>query len=148
MDIPRVGLIGALSHPSPQVKRLLELADEPPTAVTSPRATLLSQDRSARHLTEHEIDQLVVAYQAGATVYQLAAQFHIHRTTVGKHLRAKGIDTRPAAFEPDDLQTAAELYSSGWSLAKIAGKYQVATETVRALLIEAGTEMRKPWERT
>jgi DNA-directed RNA polymerase specialized sigma24 family protein len=101
----------------------------------------------ARQPSEPEVDQLVAAYRAGATVYQLADQFGSHRITVGKHLRARGIDTRPAALTPDDLQRAIQLYRSGWSLAKIAKTFEVAAETIRTQLIQAGVEMRKPWER-
>jgi hypothetical protein len=138
-----VDLIGALSHPSQQVKRLLDMAGNRPPEHPLPIVTTSSPIRTARQLFEPEVDQLVTAYQAGATAYQL----NIHRITVGKHLRARGIDTRPPALNPDDLRQAAELYRQLWSLARIANKFQVATETIRTQLIEVGVEMRQPWER-
>jgi predicted ArsR family transcriptional regulator len=38
-------------------------------------------------LGPYEIDELVQAREAGATIRELAAQFRIHRTTVMKHLQ-------------------------------------------------------------
>jgi transposase-like protein len=100
-----------------------------------------------RQLRPHELDELEATYRAGATVYQLAEQFGIERRTVGKHLRAHGVDTTPPALRPDDVLRAVELYREGWSLARIGQKFGAAADTVRKRLIEAGVRMRAPWER-
>jgi transposase-like protein len=138
-----VGLIEALTHPSQQVKRLLEMAvtweDVPPDTVLIPARPY----RTMRHLDAMEIDDLVKAYGDGATVYELAKQFGIHRSTVGKHLQACGVDTTPPALRPEDVAAAAELYCSGLSLARVGSKFGVAASTVREHLIAAGLTMRE-----
>jgi hypothetical protein len=123
-----VGVTEALSHPSYRVKRLLEQAlnwaDAEPVNV---RET--TKCRTARQLRSVELDELVKGYRAGKTGYQLGAQFGIDRRTVGKHLRARGVDTTPAGLHPDDVLTAAALYRSGWSLAQVGEKFGTAATT-------------------
>jgi hypothetical protein len=92
-----------------------------------------------RQLRSFEVDELVQAYGAGATVYDLATQFGINRVTVGKPLRGRGIDTKPPGLHPDDVPAAAELYRSGWLLARIAEKFGTTDDTVRARLLEVGS---------
>lgn len=81
-------------------------------------------------------------YGTGATVYTLAAKFGVSRATIGKHLRARGIDTKPPGLHPDDVPTAAQLYEGGWPLARIAVKLNTTANTVRARLSEIGVSMR------
>lgn len=45
--------------------------------------------RSVRRLNDKQIDQLVADYQAGQTVYELAAKYGINRKSVSKHLHAR-----------------------------------------------------------
>jgi hypothetical protein len=89
----------------------------------------------------------VTAYKGGATVFELANMFGIHRSTVGRRLQARGVDTRPDVLGSADVRQAAELYRSGWSLMRIAEKYEVAGDTARRRLLEAGVQMRGPHER-
>lgn len=103
--------------------------------------------RIAKQLTSDELEALVAAYQAGSTVYELGAQFGINRETVGKHLRACGVDTTPPGLRPEDVPTAARLYGTGQSLAIIAERFGTTANTVRNRLMEIGVVMRKPWER-
>lgn len=98
--------------------------------------------RTARQLRADEIDELGAAYQAGRRVHQLAASFGISRDAVGKHLRARGIDTKPPGLHPDDVPEAARLYRSGWPLARIAEKFDTTATTVQRRLMEVGVRMR------
>ena len=145
LELPLVDLFGALSHPCREARRLLDLAKDWP-AKPQPRRQAQRPVRTARQLPPADLDRLVVAYHDGATVYELARQFGIHRTTVGKHLRAQGVDTTPLALVPGDVPAAAELYRHGWSLARIAKKYGTTAGTVRTRLLEVGVRMRRPWE--
>ena len=89
-----VGVIEALSRPSSQVQRLLELAttwSEPDKTDTSD----ITQCRTARQLGVDEIDGLVAAFEAGAKVPELARQFGVYRGTVSRYLLARGIDPKP-----------------------------------------------------
>ncbi len=97
-----------------------------------------------RQLRPDEVDELVAAYGDGATTQELAVRFSVHRATVGQHLAARGIDTKSPGLHPDDVPAAADLYRSGWSLARIAKKFGTTDDTVRARLLEVGVRMRDP----
>lgn len=56
--------------------------------------TVVIPTRRCRRLRSDEVDALVQAYQAGATTYELAERFHIHRTTVTAALKQRGIARR------------------------------------------------------
>jgi DNA-binding NarL/FixJ family response regulator len=137
-----VGVVEALSRLNTQVKRLLGLAKAWPKGLPEVEAAAPRSYRTARQLRPDEITKLVRAYETGATVYDLAARYKINRRTVGKHLRAQGVDTTPPGLPPDDIPAAAKLYEQGWSLARIAEKFDAAANTVRARLLEAGVAMR------
>ena len=98
--------------------------------------------RTARPLRPDELEKLVEAKQAGATVRELARQFDICRTTVFKHLHARGLMTR--SIPPALLAEAASLYEDGWSTARIGKRLDVPTETLRTALKVSGVKMRKP----
>ena len=61
---------------------------------------------------------LVEQYQAGATVYELAERFKIHRVTVSEHLHRQGVRMRRRSLEEWQIDEAAQLYEQGWSLAR------------------------------
>ena len=54
----------------------------------SPRTVTYTATRrsTVRKLTRDELCELVAGYKAGATVYELAEQFKIHRVTVSEVL--------------------------------------------------------------
>jgi hypothetical protein len=137
-----VGAVEALSKTTYQTKRLLEIAEawnNEPQANVWPSPT---DCRTARPLRPDEIDKLAAAYQAGATVFQLATQFGLHRTTVGRHLKARGIDTRSAAITDDELKDIIELYRTGWAITPIAKHYRVSSTAIRDRLLAAGVKLR------
>jgi transposase-like protein len=84
----------------------------------------------------------VAAYQAGSRLHELAPRFGISRSTVGKHLRTRGIDTKPPGLHPDDVPEAARLYRTGWPLARIAEKFDTTADTVRRQLLKEGVRIR------
>ena len=98
--------------------------------------------KTARQLQPTEVDEVVGAYEAGATTQALGARFEVWRATIGRHLKARGVDTRPAALQPDDVQQAVDLYRAGWTLARLGRRYDVAPNTVRRHLLTAGVTMR------
>jgi DNA-directed RNA polymerase specialized sigma24 family protein len=136
-----VGVVEALAHPSRPVRRLLDLAKTWPDAPQNDEA-VRTACRTARQLRPAEVDELVEDYRAGATVYDLAARFGISRATIGQHLRRRGVDTKPPGLHPDDVSAAVGLYGDGWSLARIAEKFDTSVKTVWVRLQEAGVQMR------
>lgn len=99
--------------------------------------------RTARQLRPAEVDKLVEAFKAGTSVRKLAGTFGVHRSTIGHHLRERGLDTQPYALRPEDVQTAADLYRAGWTLPQVAEHYGIGNETARARIVAEGVTMRR-----
>ncbi len=131
-----VGVIEVYAHPTKGVQRLLKLAqewaDQPLTGPTPPPTSC----RIAYQLQATEIDDLVVQYKAGATVRQLAAKFGVHRATVGKHLEARGVDTRQPLLSSEAVKEA------GTILEDLATRYHVSDTTIRRYLLLGGVKLR------
>ncbi len=89
------------------------------------------------------MDALVRAWEAGGSVAQLAAQFGLHRSTVGRYLKERGINTLEARFDPEDLKQAAELYRCGRTLLEVAMEFGTTKKTIRKRLAEFGVTIRK-----
>jgi DNA-directed RNA polymerase specialized sigma24 family protein len=101
----------------------------------------------ARRLKDHEIKELVAAYEAGSTLRQLAERFKIERRTVSKILKRQGVATRWRRLSEADIDKAEHLYAQGWSSARIADLLKVDPETVRLRLRKRGVQMRDPHQR-
>lgn len=130
-----------LSRLRNQLSPLLTVTDEPVARPgSSPR--LLQ-----RRLTLLEIHQLLAEYQSGYSMKVLAVRWGLHRTTVAGHLRRGDVRLRRQGVSDADLDEAARLYEEGWSCLRLADRYDCAGETVRQGLIQAGVQLRAPWER-
>jgi hypothetical protein len=95
-----------------------------------------------RRLRPPEIDELAASYLAGATVYQLAEQFRIHRTTVSLLLERKRVPRRNRPLSPAQIEQARVLYATGQSLATVGGQLGCDANTVRLALVRVGVPMR------
>lgn len=116
--------------------------DAPP-AEPEPRQT----PKVARRLKDHEIKELVTAYEAGSTLRQLAERFKIERRTVSNIVKRQGVATRWRRLSEADVDKAEHLYTQGWSTARIADLLKVDPETVRLRLRKRGMQMRDPHQR-
>lgn len=90
-----VDLMQAFSHQTIQTTRLFELSATWGNSTQSLPPITPRAYRIMQRLRPHQVDELVAAYQTGATVKQLAVALSVHRGTISKHLRARGIDTTP-----------------------------------------------------
>ena len=61
-----------------------------------------------RRLKPSEVEEVVIAYQAGSTLYELAERFRIHRVTVSHLLERHDIPTRYRLVQGDRLQSAVD----------------------------------------
>jgi len=97
-----------------------------------------------RRLSPPDIDDLIAAYQAGATISQLAADYGVHRTTVAEHLDRHGVPRHHerTAWDADILNEAAELYATGLSLAGVAHQFGIDAQTVANRFRRAGVAVR------
>jgi hypothetical protein len=64
-------------------------------------------------LKEDEIARLIEGYQNGKTVYQLAAQFGVHRVTVGVILKRNGVEIRRRGCDESQRAEVARLRGEG-----------------------------------
>ena len=97
-----------------------------------------------RRLSPTDLDDLLEAYKAGATISQLAVEFSIHRTTVASHLDRHGVPrhSEQTAWDDEILTQAAELYASGLSLGGVADQFGIDAQTVANRFRRAGVPVR------
>jgi lambda repressor-like predicted transcriptional regulator len=68
-------------------------------------------------------------------VYELAAEFACHRTTVAARLKKAGIVMRGQSPTPDAIDSMVRLYVSGLSLEEIGKQLGFCANTVRNCLL-------------
>jgi lambda repressor-like predicted transcriptional regulator len=100
--------------------------------------------QQARQLDADRVTELITGYQAGATVYELAARFGIERRTVSNILHRHEVPMRRRGLSPDQVDTAIHLYKLGWSLARVGNHLNVNHTTVLAALRRRGIPTRDP----
>jgi DNA-binding transcriptional ArsR family regulator len=101
-----------------------------------------SHRAAGRKLSAAEIALLTKQYRSGATVYELAARFGIHRNTVSLHLHRHGVTMRRRGLDPSQVDHAVRLYQDGQSLARIGDRYDVDPSTVHTALRARGVHLR------
>lgn len=136
-----MGVAGALENPTRMTRRLLILAGRWPDGLAD-KVVPATSYRESRQLPAAQIDEMAAAYRAGSSVQQLSDRFGAHRSTVGRYLLSRGIDTRAVSLRPEQVESAAESYRQGSTLASIAKQYGIGTETARTRLVAAGVVMR------
>jgi hypothetical protein len=137
-----VDLGGAYYNPKSQVEALEKLLRKlpDPTAPTPP-PTNQRKPGHIQHLQPDQVEKLIAGYQAGATVYELSAQFKINRKTVSRTLRRHHIPMRRTSLRPEQINEAARLYQDGWSTAHIAEHMNTHQRTVQRRLAERDVTM-------
>lgn len=91
----------------------------------------------ARRLSEDELEALVAGSREGRTVRQLAAEFRISRGIVAKHLKNRGVVTRPTVLDAE-TKRALEFHAEGLSAKRIAQLVGRDPKTVRSMLRRNG----------
>lgn len=69
-------------------------------------------------------------------------RFGIDRRTVGKSLTRNGVPTKHPGLTTDDIDLVTQLYTDGWSLARIGEQLGVTATTMHRRLRERGVTMR------
>jgi hypothetical protein len=135
-----VEVLGRYSNLCDQGERLRELLEMTPKGPSEPIPRTIRQTQ--RRLRGPEIDELVAGYQAGATVYELAERFRMHRVTVSATLKRKGIALRAQPLSPTQVADATQFYHEGLSLLKVGERVGCGAECVRQALMKQGVEIR------
>ena len=97
---------------------------------------------TAKRLKGQEVKDLAEAYQAGATIAQLAKRFGINPTTVSNILKRENVATRGRKLSDADIDTAERLYAEGLSLERVANRLNVTAGAIRFRLVKRGVKMR------
>ena len=97
--------------------RLVEQTQEDHT--TSDYRLLGPIRRRQRRLTEAQVVEMTARYKAGSTVYELAAEFSCHRTTVAARLKKAGIEMRLQSPTAKAIDSMALLYESAICMVEI-----------------------------
>jgi lambda repressor-like predicted transcriptional regulator len=141
-----VEVLGGYSNHADQGERLAKLLENPRLG---PRRPETRTPKQLQHrLAQPEADQLITAYLAGESVYDLSDRYGVHRNTVSRILERHGIDRRYRLLRGDMLDEAIEQYRQGASLRTVGQQLGVSLDTVRNALIRSGVELRpRPgWE--
>ncbi len=78
--------------------------------------------------------KMVARYKGGATVYELAAEFGCHRTTVAERLKKLEIVMRGQSPTPEAVDSMVRLHSSGLSPLEVGKQLGFCANTVRNCL--------------
>lgn len=134
---------GPYSNTNTQVEALEALIKKlPDTTTTTQPPAERPAPRRARQLDADRVAELITSYQAGSTVYELAARFHIERRTVSNILHRHHVPMRCRSLSPDQVQTAAHFYQLGWSLTRVGQHLGVAHTTILTALRQHGIPTR------
>jgi AraC-like DNA-binding protein len=96
-----------------------------------------------QRLAADTVAQILADYRAGIATPALAERYNISSTAVKRLLHMNGVPMRRYHRLTDsEVQAAVALHEAGWSLAKVARKFDVDPETVRKRLNQLGVAMR------
>lgn len=101
-----------------------------------------SQRRAQPRLSGENTRQVIAAYKAGKTVYELATEYGCHRVTISAVLKRNGVSLRCVSPTPEQAAEMVRLYESGLSLAKVGRQLGFNASTVLAHLRNAGIQTR------
>jgi len=111
------------------------LERQTPEVITSSDYQLLGPIRQQqRRLTKAQAVGMAAKYEAGATVYELAAEFGCHRTTVAERLKKAGIVLRGQSPTPEIIDSMVLLCVSGLSFQEVGNQLGFCANTVRNCL--------------
>jgi DNA-directed RNA polymerase specialized sigma24 family protein len=77
---------------------------------------------------------MIAKYERGATVYELAAEFGCHRTTVAERLKKAGASMRGQSPTPEEINSMVRLFATGLSFQEVGDRLGFCANTVRNCL--------------
>jgi len=104
--------------------------------------------QSHTRLDPLQINDLIVAYQAGNTIKELATQFQIHHTNVSNVLKRHGVSRRHRPLTPEQIEHAVQAYQAGSSSKMIGNLLGVDASTIWRTLRRESVNMRDSHGRT
>ena len=142
VDWISVELLKCYSNHDSRVRRLPDVLSSSQT-VRSEAVQVTGRPRQRQtRLDPDQVDQLIEAYRAGSSVYELATRFEVNRRTVSIILKRSGVALRYNLLSPEQIVEASDLYAEGWSLARLGEHYGVNHSTVLNAFRKAGIPTR------
>lgn len=125
----------ALYNPPTPVKRLFETLHGGHLKGGEPRETKPSTHRRLKRLSPTDVDQLVREYCDGlGSIYELADRWGVHRNTIAKHLKSRGLKLGRLSLSNDEIRRANKLRAQGQSFSAIGRELGRDPKTVKAAL--------------
>jgi hypothetical protein len=127
----------AFANPPAAAKRLIEMVK------SGALAGLLSSDArpAAPHAAQQlrlnpaDIDAMAADYMAGGqSIYDLAAKYGVHRVTVSRHLRSRGLELGRQPLNEAEVRRAKELRAKGLTFKAIGERLGRGTTAARAAI--------------
>jgi transposase-like protein len=101
-----------------------------------PRETTTTSRRRLKRLSRADVDQLVHQYCDGlGSVYRLADQWGVHRNTIAKYLKSRGLELGRLSLSSDEIRRASQLRKQGPSFNAIVRAIGRDPKTVKAALL-------------
>jgi Mor family transcriptional regulator len=103
-----------------------------------------------RRLLVGQEDDVVRAYEAGATVIELATRFECSRNTIAELLRDRGVALRargPRSPLEGREPEVVRAYEDGSTVRELVDRFGANQRTVRKVLADAGVVMRRTGRR-
>jgi DNA-binding CsgD family transcriptional regulator len=88
------------------------------------------------------VDALVMGYEAGKSMKELAFEFNLNRVTVSSYLRRAEVPLRRPGLDPKQAGEVAHLYAAGWSSGMLAERFEVSAHTILKTLRQVGVTIR------
>ncbi|HEY1830035.1 MAG TPA: hypothetical protein VGG38_07325 [Acidimicrobiales bacterium] len=137
---------------SPAFERFLRIAQAhmsvvPGTLLNSKHQAIRISRQKQHRLTPPEVELLCREYKDGAAIAELAAKFHIHRSTALALFDRFALERRGKGPSEVEVGRAIDLYQKGRSTVNIGSLLGFSAETIRQALIRAGVRMRGPHDR-
>ena len=130
-----VHLTDALYNLPTPARRLFEALQRGDLAGGKPRETTPMLRRRLRHLSPADVDQLVSDYCAGhGSIYELADRWGVHRNTIAKHLKSRGLELGRLSLTSEEIRRAQALRESGLSFNAIGRALDRDPKTVKSAL--------------
>lgn len=95
-----------------------------------------------KRLAPAQVAEMAARYAEGATVYELAAEFGVERTTVASRLKKAGVRMRRQSPTPEQVDEMVRRYEAGLSMAKVGECTGFNARTVLNHLRESGVQVR------
>ena len=112
-----------------------------------PGSKVNAYTQDQKRLSDEEIRQIAEKYSAGASTYELAAEFGCHRSTISRALKKSGIEVTHEASKRQALtERVLEMYEGYMRPVDIGKELGINVTTVRKILHENGVHIRSSSE--